>query len=317
MSAQTAATTSFAAWVASKGAAVGPPGTKSVLTPLAARELWDREAKGADVLAAASVARLDAVLENDVKRATAFQALLRGRVDRRTAPAATPSAARNELAPFNPTPAAAVAKALELLDVQATDVVYDIGCGDGCFVAAAARRGAEAVGVELDAALAERATAAVAGLNARIIHGDALREPLERCTKLFLYLVPTGLKTIAPRLAELRRNDVTVVAYTFAVPGWAPDRRELVGGIALYLYLPLRVFRLARSPSTILTLVGDEKFTYDEAGRTFEGEYKLLTVNTGDYVFKWPGNILLRSLDFEKRTFDKPLVDEEDDERFN
>ena len=93
MSAQTAAMTSFAAWVASKGAAVGPPGTKSILTPLAARELWDREARGADVLDTTSVARLDAILENDVKRATAFQALLRGRVDRRTAPAATPSAA--------------------------------------------------------------------------------------------------------------------------------------------------------------------------------------------------------------------------------
>ena len=48
--AQTSPTTTFEAWVASKGAAVGPPGTTSVLTPLAARELWDREARGADVL---------------------------------------------------------------------------------------------------------------------------------------------------------------------------------------------------------------------------------------------------------------------------
>ena len=48
--AQTSPTTTFEAWVASKGDAVGPPGTTSVLTPLAARELWDREARGADVL---------------------------------------------------------------------------------------------------------------------------------------------------------------------------------------------------------------------------------------------------------------------------
>ena len=43
--AQTSPTTTFEAWVAAKGNAVGPPGTTSVLTPLAARELWDREAR--------------------------------------------------------------------------------------------------------------------------------------------------------------------------------------------------------------------------------------------------------------------------------
>ena len=50
-----------------------------MLTPLAARELWDREAQGADVLDDASVQRLDAVIRADVKRATAFQALLEER----------------------------------------------------------------------------------------------------------------------------------------------------------------------------------------------------------------------------------------------
>ena len=54
--AQVGAQTTFDAWVASKGDRIGPPGTTSVLTPLAARELWDREAQGADVLDAASVA---------------------------------------------------------------------------------------------------------------------------------------------------------------------------------------------------------------------------------------------------------------------
>ena len=304
--AQVGAQTTFDAWVASKGDAVGPPGTTSVLTPLAARELWDREARGADVLDDASVQRLDAVIRADVKRATAFQALLRGRVDRRKAPAATPSASRNELAPFNPTPEAAVAKALELLDVGEGDVVYDVGCGDGRFVVAAAKRGAEAVGVELDAALAKRAREAVAGLaGARIVQGDALAEPLDRATKVFLYLVPSGLKTIVSKLAALR--NVTVVAYTFAVPGWAPDRREVVGGISLYLYLPRRVFTCGACQ---LTLVGDAKFTYVDGPSRIEGTY---TEDAGDFIFKWPSKAkkgVLRSLDFERRTFDEPLVDE-------
>ena len=168
--------------------------------------------------------------------------------------------------------------------------------------------GAEAVGVELDAALAKRATAAVAGLaGARIIHGDALAEPLDRATKIFLYLVPSGLKTIAPRLAALR--NVTVVAYTFAVPGWAPDRREVVGGISLYLYLPRRVFACGACQ---LTLVGDAKFTYVDGPSRIEGTY---TEDAGDFIFKWPSRVeegrppvaRLRAMDLRRALVDEGI----------
>ena len=108
-----------------------------------------------------------------------------------------------------------------------------------------------------------------------------------------------------PRLAALRH--VTVVAYTFAVPGWAPDRREVVGGISLYLYLPRRVFTCGACQ---LTLLGADKFTYVDGPSRIEGTY---TEDAGDFIFKWPSKSkkgVLRSLDFERWTFDEPLVDE-------
>jgi len=66
------------------------------------------------------------------------------------------------LAPFNPTPRAAVEAALDMLDVKSGDVVADLGCGDGRLLVAAARRGATAVGVELDETHAARASSNVA-----------------------------------------------------------------------------------------------------------------------------------------------------------
>ena len=51
--------------------------------------------------------------------------------------------------PWHWTPDSRVENMLYIAGVDAEDVVFDLGCGDGRFVVAAARRGAEAVGYEL------------------------------------------------------------------------------------------------------------------------------------------------------------------------
>ena len=53
---------------------------------------------------------------------------------------------------YVPTPHDVVDKMLELAKVTKTDVVYDLGCGDGRFVVMAARQfGARGVGIDIDA----------------------------------------------------------------------------------------------------------------------------------------------------------------------
>ena len=148
-----------------------------------------------------------------------------------------------KLAPFNPTTNEAIAKAVELLDVRAGDTVFDLGCGDGRFLVAAAQLGSatKCVGVEYDGVLAARARDAVtkAGLDAvvEIVHGDALTADLSSATKLFIYLVPAGLRIVLPVLEEMRARGIPVVAYTFTVPGWEPTHHELMrGGVSIYLY---------------------------------------------------------------------------------
>src|SRR5271166_2912736 len=80
---------------------------------------------------------------------------------------------------FVTTPHDIVAKMLDLAEVTADDTVYDLGAGDGRIVIAAARRGARAVGVEIDPPLADQAGQSIrdAGLadRATIRRGDMFK----------------------------------------------------------------------------------------------------------------------------------------------
>ena len=75
------------------------------------------------------------------------------------------------LAPYVATPPDVVLRMLTLAGTGPTDVVYDLGCGDGRIVIAAAQQfGARAVGVDIDAALIARAreAATAAGVADRV-----------------------------------------------------------------------------------------------------------------------------------------------------
>ena len=69
---------------------------------------------------------------------------------------AAPSPPRYVLAPYVPTPPEVVERMLDLAGVTSADVVYDLGCGDGRVVIAAAKRGARGFGVDIEAHWVER-----------------------------------------------------------------------------------------------------------------------------------------------------------------
>src|SRR4051812_14934638 len=98
------------------------------------------------------------------------------------------------LAPSFPSPPAVVERMLALADVKPGEVVYDLGCGDGRIVIAAATRfAAHAVGVEIRRDIYESTLARVASLGltdkVRIVHGDALKTDLAPADVVTLYLL--------------------------------------------------------------------------------------------------------------------------------
>uniref|UniRef100_A0A7S3JYL2 Methyltransferase domain-containing protein n=1 Tax=Aureoumbra lagunensis TaxID=44058 RepID=A0A7S3JYL2_9STRA len=105
-------------------------------------------------------------------------------------------------------PHEAVDLALDLLELQSDDVVYDIGCGDGRFVVEAAlRSGAHCVGIEIEEKRAEEARQRVKKANVedlvQIRCENALTmSTLSEATAVYLYLVPRGLRLLLPELIQ-------------------------------------------------------------------------------------------------------------------
>jgi outer membrane protein assembly factor BamB/protein-L-isoaspartate O-methyltransferase len=129
---------------------------------------------------------------------------------------------------FVPTPMDVVKRMLEVAAVKKSDLVYDLGSGDGRIVLAAAKAfGCRAVGVELDEDLvkASRAQAKEAGLEKQVSfqHADLFEAEFADADVVALYLLPEMNKRLIPKLDKLRPG-ARVVAHYFPIPGVRPAK---------------------------------------------------------------------------------------------
>ena len=154
---------------------------------------------------------------------------------------------------FVPTPPATVSAALRLAEVSPSDIVYDLGSGDGRVVIAAAREfGARGIGIEIDATLIARArvNAMKAGVPqlVRFHHQDLFLADIRQATVVFAYLLPDLNARLLPKLLKDLIPGTRVLFYTFMLPGLTPDRTQQDSrGRSIYLWrVP------ARSPTSRL-----------------------------------------------------------------
>jgi hypothetical protein len=125
-----------------------------------------------------------------------------------------------------PTSDAMVEKMLDHAKVTPQDVVMDLGSGDGRMIIAAAKRGANALGIEYNPELVEfatrRAVAAGVGDKAKFAQGDMYAADISKATVLSLFLLPSNLEKLAPKFLDLPPG-TRIVANSFWVPDWTPD----------------------------------------------------------------------------------------------
>jgi SAM-dependent methyltransferase len=143
--------------------------------------------------------------------------------------------------PFVVTPNPVVAAMLDLAEVKADDVVYDLGCGDGRIVIAAARlRGARGVGVEIDEKLVEtaRVDARRAGVEARvrIEQGDLFEMDFRDATVMMLYLSDAINQRLWPKFVSELKPGARIVSHKFNMGERSPERSVTVGSSTLYLW---------------------------------------------------------------------------------
>ena len=106
--------------------------------------------------------------------------------------------------------------------------MFDLGSGDGRIVIAAAKKyGANAIGVELDDELAAASTQHIAELglkNARIIHGDLMKQDYSSADLVTVYLWPEANEKVAQLLDLQLKKGARVVAHDFEMAGWKPTK---------------------------------------------------------------------------------------------
>lgn len=170
--------------------------------------------------------------------ALAAAAAAPGRAQESAAPAVVDSAAADAPARqpdvhFVPTPMEVVDQMLAFVRPTRDDVVYDLGCGDGRIVVAAAQRhGARGVCVDLDPSRIResRQNADTAGVTARIrFHqGDLFEMDLSEATVVTLYLLPDLNLRLRPKLFEELRPGTRVVSHAFHMGDWEADSMATV-----------------------------------------------------------------------------------------
>jgi len=134
-------------------------------------------------------------------------------------------------APFVTTPEEVVERMLALAGTGPQDYVVDLGSGDGRIVIAAAKNyGARGLGVDIDSRLVElsRENARRAGVAGRAVfeERDVFATDLSRATVVTIYLLPSLIDGLQPKLLDELRPGAKIVAHAFPMKGWKPDRIE-------------------------------------------------------------------------------------------
>lgn len=152
---------------------------------------------------------------------------------------------------YLPTPHDVVERLLQLGEVTEKDVVYDLGCGDGRIVVAAARRfGCRAVGVDLDPERIREALALAREHKVEklvtIRQQDLFQVDLTEASVVTLFLLPNLNVKLIPQLEKMRPG-ARVLTHEFDIDGIEPEKsvtfvsKEDGNEHLLYLYrLPMR-----------------------------------------------------------------------------
>ena len=136
--------------------------------------------------------------------------------------------------PYVPTTEAAVKAMLKLAEVKRTDIVYDLGCGDGRIVIAAAKEyGAHGVGIDINperiAEAKENARKAGVENLVRFEEKDLFDADIHDANVVTLFLLGSVNLKLRPKLLKDLKPGTRVVSNTFGMGDWKPDKELRVG----------------------------------------------------------------------------------------
>ncbi|HEU5197211.1 MAG TPA: class I SAM-dependent methyltransferase [Methylomirabilota bacterium] len=158
------------------------------------------------------------------------------------APGAGPQTKTPEV-PYVPTHEDIVSRMLAIADVKKTDVLYDLGSGDGRIPITAAKRfGTRGVGVDIDPVRVKEANdnARTAGVTDRVkfLEQDLFQTDIREATVVTLYLLPEVNLRLRPKLLSDLKPGTRVVSHNYDMGDWKPLAVETltIDGTDHYIY---------------------------------------------------------------------------------
>jgi SAM-dependent methyltransferase len=143
---------------------------------------------------------------------------------------------------FTPSTQEVADQMLTLARTRESDVVYDLGSGDGRIVVLAAQKyGARGVGIEIDPALV-RISRQVAedgevADRVRFVEGDLFAASISEATVVTLFLSPSVNRQLESKLRRELRPGTRIVSHQFGIGNWTPDTRvRAADGTELFLW---------------------------------------------------------------------------------
>jgi tRNA G37 N-methylase Trm5 len=142
---------------------------------------------------------------------------------------------------FVPTPQEVVDAMLQMANVTAKDVVYDLGSGDGRIpITAAQKYGATGVGIDINPERIKEANANLAKANignkVKFLNQDLFETDLSPATVITLYLLPSLNVKLMPKLKQLKPG-TKIVSHSFDMgTEWPPEKTQDVNGRMVYMW---------------------------------------------------------------------------------
>jgi SAM-dependent methyltransferase len=135
--------------------------------------------------------------------------------------------------PYVPTPVEVVDRMLEMANVGPSDILYDLGCGDGRIVIQAASRfGTRGVGIDIDPERIEECKVNAAKANVEdlvtFLNQDLFRTDIRQASVVTLYLLRSVNLRLRPKLFKELKPGTRVVSHDFSMDDWTADQKEEV-----------------------------------------------------------------------------------------
>ena len=132
------------------------------------------------------------------------------------------------------TPPEVVDEMLKVADVKKSDLIYDLGCGDGIIVITAAKKiGCKAVGYDIDPKMVkeakEKAKEAKVEDLVTIEEKDIFTLDLTKATVIATYLLDDLNKKLVAQFKQMK-DGTRIVMHDYDIPGYKPDKTTKVDG---------------------------------------------------------------------------------------